>query len=620
LHAFGTSMLVPERYYKKVSNLVNSINIRGHLVYFRVPEEVYKKKFFDIPLSSLINKIEIKPDTEFYEWLYNELLERYNYICCNSIEQFQREAFAITKEGQIKVKSRHEKDDRINIHDRRNYILGWNNSSKIESLKNEYIDIEKKINDVENKIKTIEIRQDYLLRKKDLIHDFLRYTDFSSINWLRDSLEIQELIKKKKEIEESEDYVKTFNEQLSKIRFDIREKEELLSKNFQFKGKNEQSLKDIMGKIEKVRLIINNSNLEESREYYDLLNEIIKEDIEIDNIDLIQNRVRDYLLEVKNSKINQEQILVEEIIYHMSNYKKDYPSETNHIDVSIYSIPDFEKIYQTIKEEDLPKHEERFKDLLREKTIQSIVLFKNQLEIFEKDIEDKIKDINHSLMDIDYNPGTFIIIEYSKTSDKQIREFKTELQDCIEVTVDEELYTEEKFNKVKKILDKFSSSDPINISWTEKVTDVRNWFIFTVSERWRGDNSEKEFYSDSSGKSGGQKEKLAYTILASALAYQFGLTSKESTKRSFRFVVIDEAFGRGSDESTKYALELFKKINLQLLIVTPLQKINVIEDYINTIHFVSNPTGKNSVVRNLTKIEYDNKKNKFLNQLEEVSI
>jgi len=33
----------------------------------------------------------------------------------------------------------------------------------------------------------------------------------------------------------------------------------------------------------------------------------------------------------------------------------------------------------------------------------------------------------------------------------------------------------------------------------------------------------KDFYSDSSGKSGGEREKLAYTILASALAFQFGL-------------------------------------------------------------------------------------------------
>ncbi len=114
----------------------------------------------------------------------------------------------------------------------------------------------------------------------------------------------------------------------------------------------------------------------------------------------------------------------------------------------------------------------------------------------------------------------------------------------------------------------------------------------------------KSFYAGTSGKSGGQKEKLAYTILASALAYQFGLNYQEERSQSFRFVVIDEAFGRGDDESTQFGLDLFKKLNLQLLIVTPMQKIHVIENYIHSVHYVSNPEGNESQIRNLSIEEY----------------
>jgi len=76
--------------------------------------------------------------------------------------------------------------------------------------------------------------------------------------------------------------------------------------------------------------------------------------------------------------------------------------------------------------------------------------------------------------------------------------------------------------------------------------------------------------------------------------------------------VIDEAFGRGSDESTRYGLELFKKLDLQLLIVTPLQKIMVIEDYIAAVHFVHNEGGENSMVQNLTIEEYRMRRQEFL--------
>ncbi len=141
-----------------------------------------------------------------------------------------------------------------------------------------------------------------------------------------------------------------------------------------------------------------------------------------------------------------------------------------------------------------------------------------------------------------------------------------------------------------------------------RLIDVRNWFVFAASERWREDMREHEHYSDSGGKSGGQKEKLAYTILAASLAYQFGLAWGETRSKSFRFVVIDEAFGRGSDESAQYGLQLFEKLNLQLLIVTPLQKIHIIEPFVASVGFVHNFEGRDSRLRNLSIEEYRKEK------------
>ena len=70
------------------------------------------------------------------------------------------------------------------------------------------------------------------------------------------------------------------------------------------------------------------------------------------------------------------------------------------------------------------------------------------------------------------------------------------------------------------------------------------------------------------------------------------------------FVVIDEAFGRGSSESARYALSLFQRLGLQLLIVTPLQKIHVIEPHVAAVGFVDNPSGSYSRLQSLTIEEY----------------
>jgi uncharacterized protein YPO0396 len=307
-------------------------------------------------------------------------------------------------------------------------------------------------------------------------------------------------------------------------------------------------------------------------------------------------------------------ILASKITRKMRDIKDHSKAEYSEFSEDVEARPEYIKKFEQLANEDLKRHEERFKEELNRNVINSISVFDNQLEKHEKDIKRKIIYINQHLHDIVYDSakGTYITILIDATTNKDIRQFKEDLRLCYINTLGDEsgLYNESKYEQVKKILDRFDSMENVDREWTSTVTDVRNWFEFNASERYSSDNSEKEFYEGSGGKSGGQKEKLAYTILASALAYQFGLQFGEDKSRSFRFVVIDEAFGRGSDESTRYGLELFRKLNLQLLIVTPLQKIHIIENHVNAFHFVSNRDGNNSQISNLTVQQYKEEKAK----------
>jgi uncharacterized protein YPO0396 len=236
--------------------------------------------------------------------------------------------------------------------------------------------------------------------------------------------------------------------------------------------------------------------------------------------------------------------------------------------------------------------------------------FQSQLARERQTIKERIERINESLTQIDHERGRYIVLEAQPTTAADIRNFQAELRACTEGALtgsDDEQYSEGKFLQVKRIIERFRGREgqaEFDRRWTKQVTDVRNWFVFSASERWREDNSEHEHYTDSGGKSGGQKEKLAYTILAASLAYQFGLEWGALRSRTFRFVVIDEAFGRGSDDSARFGLELFKRLNLQLLIVTPLRKIHIIEPYVASVGFVHNEEGRSSRLRNLTIEEY----------------
>jgi uncharacterized protein YPO0396 len=294
----------------------------------------------------------------------------------------------------------------------------------------------------------------------------------------------------------------------------------------------------------------------------------------------------------------------------MSGYANLWPEETREVDASVESAGEYRQMLATLEGDGLPRFEARFKALLNENTIREVASFQSQLRREAEEIRERIEMINRSLREIDYERGRYIVLEAEATTDPEVRDFQHDLRACTEGALtgsDDQAYSEAKFLEVKSIIERFRGREGTTEAdkrWTRKVTDVRSWFVFSASERWRSDDTEHEHYSDSGGKSGGQKEKLAYTILAASLAYQFGLDTSVLRSRAFHFVVIDEAFGRGSDESARFGLGLFEKMGLQLLIVTPLQKIHIIEPYVSAVGFVHNEEGRRSRLRNLTIEEY----------------
>jgi uncharacterized protein YPO0396 len=622
LHNFGLSLLVPEHHYAQVSYYVDRTQLKGRLVYYRVREMSEVRREQGPAPGALVHKLRIKPNSPFYDWLENELIRRFDIICCDSIEEFRRLPNALTRSGQIKSGGqRHEKDDRHKLDDRRRFVLGWSNKEKIRTLEAILGELEAEILEMITRLTRLQQEQRLLSERRDCCRDILQIKDYGEIDWQPITSSIQTLEEEKLEIEQGSDLLRSLRSRLEQVQREIREKETRKDAHLGSQSRCEQQLEDRLAELKTAQEEKATLSEPERKQLFPTLDQFSRETLgdkllTLQNLEKSQSEVRLHIQQKIDSDAAKSQRLSQKIIQQMQHYRMDYPAETGEVDASLEAMAEYDKMLTALMTEDLPRHEARFKKLLNEGTINSVALFQNQLDKERQSIEDKIRTINVSLREIEYNSGTFIELVTDRSQDVEIRDFQQDLRQCLAHALDvSDLYSENKFLQVKKLIDRFNGREglvDVDQRWRVKVTDVRNWFTFSASERWHEDGSEKEFYSDSSGKSGGQKEKLAYTILASALAYQFGLEWGAKRSRSFRFVVIDEAFGRGSDESTRYGLELFKKLNLQLLIVTPLQKIHIIEDYIHSVHFVHNQEGNNSVLRNLTLEEYRDEKKKHL--------
>ena len=629
MRGFGMSLLVPDAHYTRVASWVDKTHLKGRLVYFRV-RDLRERHGRDrgepsrLHADSLVRKLSIKPDSEFYGWLERELAHRFNVACCTDLKQFRRESHAITRAGQIKASGeRHEKDDRHRIDDRSRYVLGWTNAAKIEALESNARRIESELGDIGGRISELQGEQGRIRTRMDSLSELRAYTDFREVDWQGLASEIARLRDEERQLASASDVLAQLNAKLAEVRERLVAAEKELNSHREARAKTEQKQQDTKALREQTHALLEGVDPESEplRSRFERLgamraDALGEHQLTVESCDNREQDMRHWL----QTRIDNEDLrlkrLRDRIIQAMMAFKEEFRLETAEVDAAVEAGYEYRAMLDRLKADDLPRFEARFKELLNENTIREVANFQSQLARERETIRERIDRINESMGQIDYNPGRYIRLEARPAPDPDIRDFQAELRACTEGALtgsDDTQYSEAKFLQVKTIIERFRGREGRSESdrrWTARVTDVRNWFVFAASERWREDDAEHEHYSDSGGKSGGQKEKLAYTILAASLAYQFGLGWSDVRSRSFRFVVIDEAFGRGSDESTQYGLNLFSKLNLQLVIVTPLQKIHVIEPFVSGVGFVHNENGRESRLRNLSIQEYREEKEK----------
>jgi uncharacterized protein YPO0396 len=615
LHGWGMSLLVPDEHHTAVTAWVDRNHLAGKLVHLRARDAQPGTLPAPDP-STVAAKLQIMPSSRHYRWLEARIAERFDHVCCNSIDELKQVDRGITKAGQIKGSpERFEKDDRRSVDDRTHYVLGWSNEGKIEALQRQADDLAQRGAAATERVVAADKLQKALRNRRTTLDQLDVFENFRELNWPEIAAEIGQLERERQELEATSDQLQTLREQ-------EREAQGALEKA----NKRHESAKEERAKLSEradvatkgrdaCSLVLAATAPELCEKYFPRLEAMRVRalgdaTLTVESCDDRQHAMREWLqtsIDAVEAKLRR---LGESIVKAMKGYVDTYPLDAREVDCSLESGAEFAVMLERLATDDLPRFEERFKSLLNENTIREVANFQSQLNRERQTIRERIDRINRSMRAINYNPGRYIRLEATNNPDLEIRDFQQQLKACTEGTLSgstDDAYSEAKFLEVKRIIERFRGREGLSEAdrrWTRKVTDVRNWSEFSASERWRETDSEHEHYTDSGGKSGGQKEKLAYTVLAASLAYQFGLDAAEARPRTFRFVVIDEAFGRGSDESARYGLELFRTLDLQLLVVTPLQKIHIIEPYVASVGFVHNPDGRTSMLRNLTIEEY----------------
>lgn len=618
LHNFALRLIVPEKYYRDVNRYVNENNLNGRIVYQRYQDFVSIREMEERELEEnhLLGKIEFKPDNQYVDWIENEIYHRYNYACVDSLEEFNYyDEKAVTREGLIKsVGNKHEKDDRKEIRSRDNYVLGWENKDKIASLRQKVREAQNEQKSTQEKIHATEKKQrECNLRISHLDDLMKRFDEFERIDWISCAQTIQTYEEQKKKLEAADNKAKALREQLEEWE------------------KKEKTLKD---ETDNIKLEIHDLKKEQEE-----LTELYRTNLDslqqmgIVNVDYFEQQHPELLevpLKKLGSKRSEFQQTINQNLGKKKNRKNDLKLKANDLinafkrpakeltdkykdwnsDVSslpspenIELIEEYQLYYNRLVEEDLISYQRAFNEYLQENIYTNVNLYKLFFDQWETDICKAIGQLNESLKDIVFNKdqGTYIQLTAIRKSGAEAKDFQRLLLEAnpnlheVNTTIDgRQRHFEE---HIEPFMEKLQEE-----SWRSKVTDVRTWFTYRAEEFYLENGQRCKTYESMGQLSGGEKAQLTYTILGSAIAYQFGFT-KTGLETSFRFIAIDEAFKAQDEDKARYLLDLCRQLHLQLLMVTPSDNIHIVEDSISYVHYVERK-GNASVLYNMPIVEY----------------
>ena len=602
LHNFGLRLIVPEKYYRAVSEYVNSHNLCGRIVYHRYEETSSLRGFQNPPTNCLLNKLEFNKKSPYWSWVEDAIANHYNYACVSDLEEFYRyKEKAVTIEGLIKsMYNKHEKDDRPHTSSRENYVLGWDNKEKIAAIRALVNDLQNRQEQNKEDIRRISAERDTIDSRRLCFHDiFESFTKYEDIDWEETARAIQEKEGKKKKLEETNDKVKELEKQLEGVQeaLSVLEKKTIDAKNSE------------IFQVEKIDLVNATKRLEENKPIFESIGDIDTSDFEVHkkawldvNYETIESKRNALQADIKKQeeKKNSEKTLTElEIASLIMNFKnppeeitqkfKDWRSDVHALPEAsnINLIGEYQKMYERLINEDLVRHEKKFDDYLQETVINKVSDFRMFFNNWEKSIKDTIQMLNQSLFEIDFstNPTTYIQLVNSKRINTDIADFRRVLENAIpnihemNSSVDgKRTHFEKKIQPLMELLK--------NEQWRKKVMDARSWYSYRAEEFYKETGQKFKTYESMGQLSGGEKAQLTYTILGSAIAYQFGLTKDGLQSKSLRFIAIDEAFKAQDEDKARYLITLCKQLNLQLLVVTPSDNIHIVENDISFVHYV----------------------------------
>ena len=572
LGGLRTTIVVPYDCYPMVTRWLNARHTGLH-VRVQVVNKAFANNRMDFKDNGYLRKL-IWRDHPYREWLKNHL-QRFDLQCVASTEELDRTPFSMTEQGLMHMeKGRFEKKDQHRIDDRRRWCLGFSNKSRLALLNNDKRELTQRLAETEKLVKNARQDMDSILKRKELWEKIqtYRWEDINAPYWQG---KYTKLLSNLAELEQSGGDLEKAKSRWESAKAQLSEINKELKQFVSDEGGCKTSRQKAQEEYARALTDASKGLLDSTRALLSVRVGVLSKDDVSRKLQLMQKveKELDNLLEDWRGRKSKA---VTTSVGIMSSFRSNDKWQIYAVDwqCDVGSLPDYLEHLRQLENEGLPDLVEQFIERMNKHATQSLARIKTKLDSDKEDILERIDTINRVLTRTEFRRGSYLKLGPKVEKYPHVQEFEQDLRKVLsQVTSDDHEARFQQLEKVVQILDKASAPGTYSNQESLRLLDPRYQMSFYAEERDTNTGELIDVLQSSSGKSGGEKESFAGTIVAASLAYV--LTPDGCDRPIYCTVFLDEAFSNTAEAVSRRVLRVFKELHIHVNLITPYKNLDL---------------------------------------------
>lgn len=614
LRNLATTLLVPGQHFAAVTRYLNDHTVRGALRAVDVSKPVAGGALAveDVADGDLLTKLEILTTgavasassssslsalSQAAEWIRERIALDFAYPCVENPDELASLEKGLSLGGVVK-RNRHtvEKDDRFT--GRQDYVLGFDNASKLELVAAQVADLQQELAKAAELAQSREESHQGMTRQLEALRrvaeDHRPWEQVSAAVAADELTRIEQRLKDALAAQKDLEPLRANIEAARQKHQSSTESAAVLQSEYKAL---DQQLTAADSLLEAARTRLNqappsDSTVSALEPYFTGFGDVL----EMHELDNLANQVRTRLLGELHAAESKGQATAERLTRIFEGFVREWGTAISaDYGTSIGAAGEFESRYHAIVSDGLPAQEAEFRAFFNQRTHESFSTLLHLLDEERRSVSSRILPLNGILSEVNFHEGSFLQLDIKQTLPPTAKQFKDAIHSALktrhsrpakaqatgtEGSDDAELTA--RYKSLETLVKRLGSQTPEDRRWRAEVLDVRGHLFIQCKEHREvspaesgksgasGSSAAKTevfMHADTGSMSGGERQRFTAFIMAAALSYQLGIAEQGFT--TYGTVMMDEAFVLASEEFAGAGIKALHEFGFQLLLAAP---------------------------------------------------